>query len=147
MNALLYSAIVVGTISITLNAVTLFMLWRQRNYFDRIMKFGHGLADIQDTIKTALLEHHTLMNEVVDEAKDEILKHITFTSRWLKVIARLIKIKETTPLANATISGTVKEAEAMHEVGLEIAKTAFEDKKDIEDAVEDANNRKPLGSG
>lgn len=140
MTILLYVILAAAILSLAASCYVAFMVWKQNAYLDRIMRYGDGMADIQSTLKDMALEHHTLVEEMVTNQTTEILRHIAFVVRWQKVLVAMIKADIVPAEPPSTPKEQVKEAEALHGLGLEIAKEAFED-KEIAQAVVDDNKK------
>lgn len=134
--------IIMNVCSLVANLLILYMSIQNVKRLQRIIAYGDSFADIQKMLKDMGLEHHRLVEEMITETTEEILKHITFTNRWQKVMAKMIRVKGATPLEKATGVETIKEAEELHEIGLEIAKTAFDDKQELSESSIPENEEK-----
>lgn len=130
MTTLLYFAIATGALSIAIDiCLILIIIWRG-HYFARIEEYLRGLAEIQNTLKQMALDHHTSVQELSNANTELIIKHIGFVNRWQKAIAKLVRIGGHPPMS------AIDAATELHDVGLDITKTAFEDKRNLEDDAE-----------
>lgn len=140
MTNILLAIIIFMQVLLLAKAVYIVIMTRKfHHYMERLMQYQDGLADIQGMFKQMTMDHHTSIEETINEVTADILKHVSYINRWQKVIAKMVRSGIVEPKVIETPQKAVKGAEEMHGLGLEIAKDAFDEKEAAQVAADEAD--------